>query len=218
MLGWPDDVNPDSIDLFKRRFGITAFRYDARATDEEMLATLGARPSGLDVAAPSAVQVPRLVEAGLIQRLDRSRIPNARHVNAAFRGLAWDPADQYQVPKDYGTTGILYRSGLVEGPLTTWREFRALVTSAAYSGRTVFVDSMADVLAFPLKLLGTSAQLGREARPRCRPRHPPRGGSPPPRSRFDNLRRAAAKRGGSPRARLDGTARRRCAWTPRRPT
>ena len=157
MSALPDDVNPDTIDLFKRRFGVTDFRYDACATEAALLARLGGRASAVDVAAPAAAEIPRLAEAGLIQKLDRSRIPSARHVNAAFRGAWWDPTDQYQVPKDYGTTGILYRSRLVGQPPATWREFRALVVSGAGSGRTVFVDSMADVLAFPLKLLGASA-------------------------------------------------------------
>ncbi len=156
MLNWPDDVNPDNVDQFKRRFGISAFRDDIIASSDALLEALGGGPPGRDIAAPAGVLVPRLVEMGLIQKLDRSRIPNATNVDASFRRPAWDPADEYQVPKDYGTTGILYRSSLVPEPLESWREFRALVTNGRYSGRTVFVDSSDDVLAFPLKLLGSS--------------------------------------------------------------
>jgi putrescine transport system substrate-binding protein len=157
MYSWSDDVNPDTIDLFKRRFGISSFRCDEYESNEALVAALGTGRTGHDVAAPTITWIPRLVEAGLIQRLDRSRIPNATAVDAPFLGLGWDPTDAYHVPKDYGTTGILYRSRFVPEPPTSWREFRALLTSDQFSGRSVFVDSPDDVLAFPLKLLGVSA-------------------------------------------------------------
>lgn len=156
LYGWPDSVNPDSIDLFKARSGVTTFRYDVCADGEELRARLRRGATGHDLATPSAEDVPGLVADGLVSRLDVTRIPNSRFINPLFRGRSWDPTNAYQVPKDYGTTGILVRQTLVPEPLTSWRQFRELIMSDRYSGRTVFVDSMRDVLAFPLKMLGAS--------------------------------------------------------------
>jgi len=94
-------------------------------------------------------------EGGFLQKLDLSRIPNVKNINETFKGLAWDPTDEYQVPKDYGTTGLLYRSKLVTEPMTSWKEFFELA-KGPHSGKIVVVDSMGDVFTFPLKMLGYS--------------------------------------------------------------
>lgn len=155
MYNWSDYVSPKNIDAFKAKFGVETFQYDTFANNDELLAKLQAGASGYDFAAPTAEYVPAMVEGGYIQKLDWSRIPNRKYIDPAFLGQAWDPNDEWQLPKDFGTTGVLYRSKLVKEPLTSWREFIDL-TKGKYSGKTVFVDSMGDVFTMPLKLLGKS--------------------------------------------------------------
>jgi len=155
MYNWSDYTSPKNIDAFKAKFGVEKFQYDTYANNEELLAKLQAGASGYDIAAPTAEYVPSMVEGGYIQKLDWSRIPNQKYINAAFKGLAWDPNDEYQLPKDFGTTGILYRSKVVKEPVTTWQEFYDLIVGK-YSGKTVFVDSMGDIFVMPLKMLGKS--------------------------------------------------------------
>jgi hypothetical protein len=70
-------------------------------------------------------------------------------------GLAWDPNNEYQLPKDFGTTGVLYRSKVVKEPVTSWQEFYDL-SKGKYSGKVVLVDSMGDVMTMPLKMIGKS--------------------------------------------------------------
>ena len=96
-----------------------------------------------------------MVEEGFLQKLDLSKIPNVANISQTFKNLWWDPTNEYQVPKDYGTTGVLYRSTLIPSVPKSWKEFYDLVKGAA-SGKTVFVDSMGDVMVFPLKMLGYS--------------------------------------------------------------
>ena len=96
-----------------------------------------------------------MVEGGYIQKLDWSRIPNAKYINEAFKGLDWDPNDEYQLPKNFGTTGVLYRGKLVKEPLTSWQEFYDLATTK-YWGKVVVVDSPGDAFIMPLKMLGKS--------------------------------------------------------------
>ena len=96
-----------------------------------------------------------MVQEGFLQKLDLSRIPNVANINKTFKGLWWDPTDEYQVPKDYGTTGILYMKSLISKIPQSWKEFYDAIKGEA-SGKTVFVDSMGDVFVFPLKMLGYS--------------------------------------------------------------
>jgi spermidine/putrescine transport system substrate-binding protein len=155
MYNWSNYISPDNITEFKTRTGVTKFQYDIYANNEELIAKLQGGASGYDIAAPTAEYVPGMVEEGFLQKLDLTRIPNVAKIDKAFKGLWWDPTDEYQVPKDFGTTGILYRSTLISKVPQSWKEFETAVKGEA-SGKTIFVDSMGDVMVFPLKMLGFS--------------------------------------------------------------
>jgi spermidine/putrescine-binding protein len=155
MYNWSDYVNPDNMAAFQAEFGVERFQYDTFANNEELLAKLQAGATGYDIACPTAEYVPAMVEGGYIQKLNWERIPNQKYINAAFKKQAWDPNDEWQLPKDFGTTGILYRSKLVPEPVTSWQEFFDLA-KGKYSGKVVLVDSMGDVFVMPLKMLGKS--------------------------------------------------------------
>jgi spermidine/putrescine transport system substrate-binding protein len=155
VYNWSDYINPDNIEKFKEEFGVNEFVYDIFANNEELLAKLQGGASSYDIACPTGEYVPAMRDGGFLQKLDLSRIPNLQYINDTFKGLPWDPTDEYQVPKDYGTTGLLYRSKLVTEPLTSWKEFFELA-KGPHSGKIVVVDSMGDVFTFPLKMLGYS--------------------------------------------------------------
>jgi len=156
IYDWSDNINPDNIDEFKARFGVTNVRHDSFGSHQQLLDDLEAGSTGYDICTPSAEYLPQLVAKGYIKKLDFARIPNSRLINPAFRRLWWDPQQEFHVPKDYGdTTGILYRGKSIALPPRSWKEFEALVTGEA-SGKTVFVDSMDDVFVFPLKSRGHS--------------------------------------------------------------
>lgn len=155
VYNWSDYISPANQEAFKAEFGIENFVYDVFANNEELIAKLQGGASGYDIACPTAEYVPGMVEEGFLTKLDMSRIPNAANINATFKGLWWDPTDEYQVPKDYGTTGILWRKSLLPSVPESWADFFELVKGDA-SEKTVFVDSMGDVFVFPLKMLGYS--------------------------------------------------------------
>jgi spermidine/putrescine-binding protein len=155
MYNWSNYISEANIEAFKAEFGVTNFTYDIYDNNEVLIAKLQGGATGYDIAAPTAEYVPGMVEGGFLQKLDKSRLPNLSKINKTFKGLWWDPTDDYQVPKDYGTTGILYREKMIPSIPHSWQEFYDLVKGDA-SGKTIFVDSMGDVFCFPLKLKGFS--------------------------------------------------------------
>ena len=155
MYNWSGYVDPANMEAFQKEFGVGTFTYDIYSNNEELIAKLQAGASGYDIACPTAEYVPGMVEEGFLKKLDLSRIPNQKHIDPAFLGLAWDPTNEYQLPKDFGTTGILYREKLTKKPVTSWKELYDL-TLGEFSGKTVFVDSIGDVFVMPLKMLGKS--------------------------------------------------------------
>jgi spermidine/putrescine transport system substrate-binding protein len=155
MLNWSGYVDPANMESFKAEFGVKNFQYDIFANNDELLAKLAGGATGYDIACPTADYIPDMVLGGYLQRIDLSRIPNFQYMDPSLISQPWDPNNEYHVPKDFGTTGILYRSKLVPEPVTSWEEFFDL-SVGKYSGKVVLVDSMSDVLPFALKMKGHS--------------------------------------------------------------
>ncbi len=154
IYNWSDYINPENIAAFEAMHNLT-IQYDIFSNNEELLAKLAGGATGYDIACPTAEFIPGMVEEGYIEKLDRSRLPNYEEIDPNLLSQSWDPNNDYHVPKDFGTTGILYRSKVVSEPVESWEDFFNLATGK-YSGRVVLVDSLGDVLIMPLKMLGKS--------------------------------------------------------------
>ena len=158
MFNWADYVDPDNINEFKSRFGVTDFTYDTYASNEELLTRLQGGATGqFDVGAPTAEFVEAMVDGDFIQALDWSKIPNASFINKQFQEFyKGDKAklNDYHLPKDWGTTGISIRTKVVTEEVKTWKQF--FEVAPKYSKRIVIVDSPGDVFVAPLKALGFS--------------------------------------------------------------
>jgi len=154
LFNWTTYFSPDNKKAFTDLYGLSNFQEDYYPSNEDMLAKLLAGGKGqYDVAVPTAEFVPTLASKGYLQKLDKSRLPNLAHVNPRFLTMVVDPNDDYIVPKDWGTTGIIYRGANVTEPVTSWKDFWTLATTK-YSGKTLVVDSPGDVFVAPLRMLG----------------------------------------------------------------
>src|SRR4051812_29743117 len=153
LYNWSDYFSPDNLTKFQTDQGVTITQ-TTFASNEEMLAKLQAGGKGqYDVAVPTAEFSETLAKAGFLQKLDKSRLPNLASVNERFLTLPFDPNDDYIVPKDWGTTGIIYRGKRVKEPVTSWKDFFDLA-KGKYSGKTFVLDSPGDVFVAPLRLHG----------------------------------------------------------------
>ena len=155
MYNWGDYVDPDNIALFQSAFGVEKFTYDTFASNDELMTKLqGGAVGQWDISAPTAEFVPAMREQGFIQKIDFTQVPNAKYIEAPFKGVWWDPTNEWQLPKDWGTTGISVRTKIVKEEVNTWKQF--FEVAPTYSGRIVLVDSPGDVFVAPLKALGYS--------------------------------------------------------------
>jgi len=155
MYNWSDYVDPGNIDKFKAQYAVDDFTYDIYPSNEELLTKLQAGASGqYDIGAPTAEFVPAMVQGNFIQKIDWSKVPNAKYIDKQFKGLWWDPNDEYQLPKDWGTTGIAVRTKYVKEDVSSWKNFFDVAPN--YHGKIVIVDSPGDVFVAPLKALGYS--------------------------------------------------------------
>jgi spermidine/putrescine transport system substrate-binding protein len=153
LYNWSDYFNPENKKTFTAQFGLHNFQQDTYQSNEEMLAKLQAGGKGqYDITVPTVEFSATLAKGGFLQKLDKSRLPNLKNVNKRFLTLPFDPTDEYLVPKDWGTTGIIYR-GSVKEPVKSWQDFWTLATGK-YSGKTLIVKSPGDVFVAPLRMHG----------------------------------------------------------------
>ncbi len=109
FYNWSDYVDPAVLDEFTKQTGI-AVRYDTFDSNDTLEAKLFAGQSGYDVVVPTGYFLPRQITAGIFQKLDKSKLPNLRHVwtEIADRLAVYDPGNLYAVNYMWGTTGIGY--------------------------------------------------------------------------------------------------------------
>jgi len=114
VYNWSDYIAPDTVEKFEEATGIDA-TYDVFDSNEKLEALMLAGGSGYDVVVPSGTFLERQIGAGAYQKLDKSKIPNWKHLDKALleRVEAYDPGNQYAAPYMWGTTGIGYNIDMV---------------------------------------------------------------------------------------------------------
>ena len=107
VYNWSDYIDPAMLKLFTARTGIKVV-YDTFDANETLETKLLAGKSGYDVVVPTAYFLQRQIQAGVFQKLDKSKLPNIvnQWPEIARRLSAYDPGNRYGVNYMWGTTGI----------------------------------------------------------------------------------------------------------------
>ncbi len=152
FYNWSEDMPQSVLDRFTDETGL-AVDYQIFDSMEEAVANLEAGKT-YDVVNLDNRFIPALMEAGFLAQLDRSHLPNLKNISPDFRDLAYDPGNRYTIPYNWGTTGLVVRSDLVDRPVTRWAD----LWDAAWTGRVALWQGQPrEVLGLALKSLGYSA-------------------------------------------------------------
>jgi spermidine/putrescine transport system substrate-binding protein len=152
---WADYVNPETYKAFTADTGVK-IKKDFFVSNEELQAKLQGGARGYDLAAPTGYMVQILGQDGLLEELDWSQLPTVeKSLDERFRKLPYDPDDKWSVPKDWGTTGFMYRSDMVKEKPASWQEFVELA-KGPYSGKVTLLDGIPECVGSMLCMLGYS--------------------------------------------------------------
>lgn len=140
LATWPNYHDQAVLDAFAAETGV-AINVGVYGSTEEMEAKIRAGNSGIDVVVPSNYAIEGWVADKLIEPLDYSKLPNFVRAdwNALFMDQAFDKGNTYSLPKNWGTTGIAYRSSKITEEISTWEQFFDLCADK-YAGRGLIVD------------------------------------------------------------------------------
>lgn len=136
ISNWDGYMAPDAVAAFTAETGYAA-ELVLHATNEEIMGKLIASGgAGYDVVFVSSPFAEILHNLGLAETLDPARIPNMANLYPEAMQLAHDPGNTFSVPYAWGTTGLCYRSDLIDAP-TSWNDL--LTPSEAATGKVTML-------------------------------------------------------------------------------
>ncbi|MGI9049467.1 MAG: polyamine ABC transporter substrate-binding protein, partial [Rubrobacteraceae bacterium] len=150
LYNWSDYVAKSTIPGFEKKYKVNVTQ-DFFGSNEELLAKLQAGGVGYDVIVPSDYMVAIMAKSDVIQKLDMSKIPNFKNVGQEFKKPPYDPKNEYTVPYQWGTTGILYNKKKV-GKIETWDP----LWDPKYRGKIAMIDDVRETLGAALYRRGYS--------------------------------------------------------------
>lgn len=149
------DGTDDYIDVnaaFTEATGIQV-NYMTFDTNESLYTKLKTGGSSYDIIVPSDYMAGRLIDEGLVQKLDLDNIPNYQYIGDAYKNTAYDPNNEYSVPYTWGTVGVIYNKKYVdEADIGSWN----LLWNEKYAGKILMFDNNRDAFAIAESRLGYS--------------------------------------------------------------
>lgn len=169
IYNWPDYIPEGMIAAFEKETGIKV-NYDTFETNEALNAKLVAGNTGYDIVVPGGVFAKGQIEAGLLQPLDKSRIPNLANLEPAFMKTLTqaDPDNKHLVPWAWGFTTVGVNKtkltkalGSMPMPENAWDlVFNPKYTAKAKSCGIAYLDSPTEILPVALHYIGKNAYSG----------------------------------------------------------
>ena len=155
------DGSEGSMDInaeFTKRTGIKV-NYNNYDTNENMYAKLKSDGVSFDIVIPSDYMIERLIDEDMLQKIDFSNIPNYKYIDEKYKGLYFDPKDEYSVPYNVGMVGLIYNTKMVKEAPTSWN----VMWDEQYKGKVLMFDNPRDAFGIAQKLLGQSFNTTDEA-------------------------------------------------------
>ena len=125
--------------------------YDTFSSNEDMYAKVSSGAVSYDLLIPSDYMIARMKDEGMLLPLNYSNIPNYQYIGEDFRGLYYDPDNQYTVPYTYGIVGVIYNANVVdEADTGDWD----LMWNEKYAGNILTFNNSRDAFGTAMYKLG----------------------------------------------------------------
>lgn len=142
---WSEYIPQDVIDDFSKETGIKV-SVENYASNEEMLAKLGAGGGNYDIIQPSEYVIEALVKEKLLHPLDKKAIPNLKNIDLQFLNMSFDPGNKFSVPFMAGTVGIVVNTEVVKGDIKGFAD----VFKPENKGQIVVLDDSREIVSWAL--------------------------------------------------------------------
>ncbi len=163
LFNWSDFIADDTIKNFEKETGIKV-HLDTYDSNEILHAKLSLKSTGYDIVIPAAHWGNLQIQAGLLRKVDKSKLPNLSNLDPAIEAqlAKLDPGNQYLVPWLWGYTTVGINTEKVKAalgnlpmPANPWDlVFDAKYVSKLKSCGVSFLDTPSDILPAALAYIG----------------------------------------------------------------
>jgi putrescine transport system substrate-binding protein len=162
VYNWSDYIDDSILADFTKETGIKVV-YDVFDSNEVLETKLLAGGTGYDIVVPTGTFLSRQIQAGVFQKLDRSKLTNWGNLDPAIleRLAKYDPGNEYAVNYMWGTTGIGYNIDKVkerlgaDAELNTWDVFYNVDKVSKLADCGIYVlDTPEEIVPSALNYLG----------------------------------------------------------------
>ena len=117
---WGQYTDEDLVKKFEEKYNAKVVETNYNSLGEMFAKLQAGGDSQYDIVVPSNYYVPRLIHAGLLQPLDKDKLPNMKYLMDQFVDPPFDPGNKYVAPYQWGTTGIAYDKRKIPNPPQSW--------------------------------------------------------------------------------------------------
>ncbi|ALV29798.1 polyamine ABC transporter substrate-binding protein [Pannonibacter sp. Q-1] len=161
VYNWSDYIDESILADFTQETGIRVV-YDVFDSNETLETKLLAGGTGYDIVVPTGTFLGRQIQAGVFQKLDKSKLPNLVHMwpEISERLTKYDPGNEYAINYMWGTTGIGYnvdkiKERMPDAPTGSWEMvFKPEVISKFADCGIFMLDTPEEMIPAALNYLG----------------------------------------------------------------
>lgn len=122
VFSWEGYVDADTLYAFEQETGIRVIWSPMDSIDNMLLKVTQGGGSDYDLILSSDYSLNILREQGLLQKLDKTKLPNYANLDANFLGQEYDPEDEYVIPYVAGCPLIIYDPARVPFEITGYAD------------------------------------------------------------------------------------------------
>ena len=151
FLNYGENIDNETLKEFEKEYGIKV-NMETFDDMETMYQKINGGGVKYDVILVSDSLMPRMIDKGLIQELNKENIPNLSQMDEEYLNLSMDPGNKYSVPYMFGTVGLIYNKDIVNETVDSWD----ILWNEKYKDNIFMFDTYRDTIGVALKKLGYS--------------------------------------------------------------
>ena len=146
VFNWSEYIDVEVYRQFEKEFDCVVKETNFETPEEAVNKMVAGGSRTFDVCAVGgAYKIPTGIALGVLKKLDHSKLPNLKNLGPLFQNPGYDPGNQYSIPYQWGTTGVIIKKSLLP---TEGFSMAALFDANKELGRFVLIDSTSEMLGF----------------------------------------------------------------------
>ena len=149
VLNYGENIVEGIIEEFEEKYNVKV-NYKTFDDMETMYIEVASGKTNWDAVLVADYMADRMIQEGLLQKIDKENIQNLKEMNESDMGQPYDLNNDYTVPYMNGTIGIIYNKDLVSEKVDSWD----IMWNEKYKKQIFVLDAQRDAIGMALKKLG----------------------------------------------------------------